>query len=124
MRRSFLAVSSVAFLLTAAPAFACEGDQMAEAPQSVEAKKPTNADAAPGNSVLAPVDEVLSATCDCGGPSDCTCKKGECKCKKCSRHQVKPAVKKTLLMEPINGRHRSPVLPQNARFDATAGIMI
>ena len=80
--------------------------------------------AAAQDSVLAPVDQILSSTCSCAGPGDCTCKKGECKCKKCSHHMNEDGVKKTQLLEPLNGNKISPVLPDTARLDATAGTMI
>jgi hypothetical protein len=111
------AAAVCAVLLGAAPALACDAHKKADA----TAAKP---EATPAN-VLAPVDEVLSATCNCSGPSDCTCKKGECKCKKCSKqHGVKPGTGSTRLIEPLKNQQQSPELPQNARHDATGGVLI
>lgn len=116
----FLASAVVAAVLfVGAPAWACKEHGAATAKVTESGKKDT-AEAKQTN-VLAPVDQVLSATCKCDGPSECTCKKGECKCKKCG---AKHGVKKTLLMEPLNGSQQSPELPQNARYDATGGVFI
>lgn len=89
--------------------------------KAAPAQKKDEAPPAQG-SVLRPVDEILSATCNCGGPADCTCKKGECKCKKCDKHHR--GVQKTLLLEPLRGVPVRPELPADARYDATAGVFI
>lgn len=59
------------------------------------------------------------STCGCSGRSDCTCKKGSCKCAKCGHsHAVKPMV------APLKGEPATTELPKNARLDATAGVFI
>lgn len=81
LRAAITLVASVAtaFILFAAePASACEKHAHAKAAAEKQ-------DADPGK-VLQSVDDALSATCNCSGPSDCTCKKGQCKCAKCQKH--------------------------------------
>lgn len=76
---TFVASLATAFVLFAAePASACE--KHAHAKAAAEKK-----DAATGTAVP-PAEDALSATCNCSGPSDCTCKKGQCKCAKCQKH--------------------------------------
>lgn len=110
--------SAAGFLLLSSPALACNGD--CGCPHHRQAQQ-KDADSA---NVLAPVDQLLSDKCNCDGPSECTCKKGECKCKKCSQHQHADGVKKTQLLRPLRGAPASPAIPENARLDASAGVFI
>ncbi len=133
---SHLAAASAlaAALLWTQPADACAAHAAkAEVPSAQKAadKAPdktaasSTGKAASSPNVLAPVDEVLSATCSCSGPSDCTCKKGQCKCKKCSKHHgVKSGAGSTRLMEPLQHQRQSPTLPKNAAQQATGGVLI
>src|SRR5215211_7308737 len=86
------ALSSAAMLLVSAPAYACRGE-------CEHAKAAAKGAAKPG--------DELAATCNCEGPSDCTCKKGQCKCKRCSKHHgatgVNAGEKKTELPSPVRG---------------------
>lgn len=61
---------------------------------------------------------LTNATCGCSARADCTCKKGQCKCAKCgnSAHSQ--------LVAPLRGEQTKATLPQNARYDATAGVFI
>ncbi|MEW5737453.1 MAG: hypothetical protein AB1938_00920 [Myxococcota bacterium] len=60
-----------------------------------------------------------NATCNCKGPGDCTCPKGQCKCKKCGNGARPGAVIKTLQGSPETTR-----LPDTARHDAHGGVFI
>lgn len=140
------AVAAAAVLFTGAPAQACgdscecpHGAKKTSAKKAAEAKAPTSgegaddaahvvpaktAPAANAAGVLGPVDEILAATCSCKGAGDCTCKKGQCKCKKCSKHHQRNGFQETRLIEPVNGVIRTLEVPQNARYDATGGVAI
>jgi hypothetical protein len=59
------------------------------------------------------------ATCPCKGPGDCTCPKGQCKCKKCGNGAKPTAIIKTLQGSPETTR-----LPDTARYDAHGGVFI
>ena len=120
---------AAAFALCAGLLWSPQADACAahKAKAEARAEKPSDQSQvkAKGADVLAPVDEVLSATCSCSGPSDCTCKKGECKCKKCSKHHgVKKGTGSTRLMEPLQHQQRSPVLPKDVQQHATGGVLI
>lgn len=60
----------------------------------------------------------LSDKCNCSGASDCTCKKGQCKCPKCGKHN------KVRMIETLKGQTTNPSLPDTARLDASAGVFI
>jgi hypothetical protein len=38
--------------------------------------------------VLHPEGDQLAGKCSCGGPADCTCKKNDCQCGKCSKRHA------------------------------------
>ncbi|MBX5482739.1 MAG: hypothetical protein IRZ16_13000 [Myxococcaceae bacterium] len=100
MRRSLVAlIPSAALFFTAAPALAC-----GTGAHGVHAR--------------------LAATCGCGSPADCTCKKGDCKCRNCKHHQGRAVEKETRLLDPLTGQPAQPDLPQNARLEASGGTMI
>ncbi len=67
------------------------------------------------------IDDALSgsAKCSCRNAGDCTCKKGECKCKACGNGKAKLQV-----FETLRGDERKLELPQNARYEATGGVFI
>ncbi len=92
--------------LLAAPAFACGNDGACACAH----KKADKA------KVTAHADE-LAARCKCSSASDCTCKKGQCECPKCSGH-------KRRLVEPLKGSSGELKIPGDARHDATAGVFI
>ncbi len=65
-------------------------DQKAPAPKP----EPAKAEKQGHTGLLAPMhsNEEVAAKCTCGGPADCTCKKGTCKCPKCGkRHEGRGA---------------------------------
>lgn len=78
-----------------------------------------------GSQVVLASDAVLadlpsaSDKCSCSGASDCTCKKGQCKCPKCGNKGSKAR-----MFETLKGQSSNPVLPNTARLDATAGVFI
>ena len=114
MIRAFTAVAAVALAVAFVPAsaLACDGNpdcpcNHKSAKKDVKADKstakaelkaadqkkvvvPQKAPAAKTEqtSIMNQVDEILAAKCSCSGQSDCTCKKGECKCSKCGGHFV------------------------------------
>jgi hypothetical protein len=61
-----------------------------------------------------------SATCNCKGPGDCTCPKGQCKCKKCGNG----AREKPELIKTLQGSSETTRLPDTARYDAHGGVFI
>ncbi len=73
------------------------------------------------NDPLAVLPEAASphATCKCKGQSDCTCPKGQCKCKSCG-HGVK-----RVIIESLKGAQENTQLPDTARSDdARGGVLI
>ncbi|MFL5320269.1 MAG: hypothetical protein ACJ790_11485 [Myxococcaceae bacterium] len=82
-------------------------------------KKDTAAKPVQQTSVMDQVDQILAAKCPCSSQADCTCKKGDCKCSKCGAHH-----RGVKMIETIRDSDDSTELPQNARYDATAGIFI
>jgi hypothetical protein len=69
-------------------------------------------------SVLEQLDDAMAAKCSCGSQADCTCKKGQCECKKCHGHR------RVRMIESLKGEPSPLKLPQNARNDASAGVFI
>lgn len=59
-----------------------------------------------------------AGSCGCSGKSDCTCKKGQCKCAKCGSHD------KVRVFETLKGASAPLKLPDTARYEATGGIFI
>lgn len=58
------------------------------------------------------------ATCQCKGKGDCTCPKGQCKCKSCGNGA------KVKVFEALKGARETTVLPDTARYDARGGVFI
>ncbi len=58
------------------------------------------------------------ATCSCKGKGDCTCPKGQCKCKNCGESN------KAKVFEALKGSNETTVLPDTARLDARGGVFI
>lgn len=58
------------------------------------------------------------ATCGCKGKGDCTCPRGQCKCKTCGIHA------KPVMFEAVKGSKESTRLPDTARVDARGGVFI
>lgn len=58
------------------------------------------------------------ATCSCKGKGDCTCAKGQCKCKSCGN------LNKPRVFEALKGSNETTKLPNTARFDARGGVFI
>ncbi|MFO0600095.1 MAG: hypothetical protein U0228_32600 [Myxococcaceae bacterium] len=61
---------------------------------------------------------VPSATCSCKGKGDCTCPRGECKCKNCGNKASKK------VFETLKGAEENTRLPDTARYDARGGVFI
>lgn len=62
--------------------------------------------------------QKTGATCSCKGKGDCTCAKGQCKCKNCG------GGKKMKVFEALKGSNETTVLPDTARLDARGGVFI
>lgn len=60
----------------------------------------------------------LQATCSCKGKGDCTCPRGQCKCKSCGNSVKKP------VFENLKGSNETTRLPDTARLDARGGVFI
>ena len=89
----------------------------------------TRADAAPqepaqhdahGHAALVQAGRaLLAAKCSCDSKADCTCKKGQCKCKNCKgRHDM---------VEPLQEQGTTQAVDApagSARNDATAGVLL
>ena len=59
------------------------------------------------------------ATCGCKNAADCTCPKGQCKCKNCGTHN------RTRIIETLKGSNETTRLPDTAkRDDARGGVFI
>lgn len=58
------------------------------------------------------------ATCSCKGKGDCTCPRGQCKCKSCGTRA------KTKVFESLKGATETTRLPDTARYDARGGVFI
>lgn len=72
------------------------------------------------SSVIAPINAAIAAKCSCHGQSDCTCKKGQCKCAKCgAKHGLQHQ-----MIEAVGGKSDALTIPANARLDARAGMFI
>jgi len=70
-----------------------------------------------------PIDRPLAgnrvqATCNCKSASDCTCPRGQCKCKNCGAHN------KPTMLESLKGSSEKTMLPETARHDARGGVFI
>ncbi len=112
------AVLAGAFLLVTSPALA-GAPQRAKAPAAQpKAKAKATTQTAQPTSVLESLDDAMAAKCSCGSQADCTCKKGECECKKCGGHR------RVQMIESLKGEPSPLKLPQNARNDASAGVFI
>lgn len=59
-----------------------------------------------------------SATCNCKNSADCTCPRGQCKCKNCGAHHKAP------MFESLKGSTERTRLPETARHDAHGGVFI
>lgn len=59
-----------------------------------------------------------AAECGCSGKSDCTCKKGACKCAKCGKGN------RVRVIETLKANPDPAKLPDTARYDATAGVLL
>jgi hypothetical protein len=70
-----------------------------------------------------PIDRPLTntrvqATCNCKSAADCTCPRGQCKCKNCGAHG------KPVMLESLKGSTEKTLLPETARHDARGGVFI
>jgi hypothetical protein len=59
------------------------------------------------------------ATCSCKGKGDCTCPRGQCKCKNCGN-----SAKPVKVFESLKGANEPTQLPDTARYDARGGVFI
>lgn len=62
----------------------------------------------------------VQATCSCKSKGDCTCPRGECKCKNCGNG----AKNKVQVFETLKGANETTRLPDTARLDARGGVFI
>ena len=60
----------------------------------------------------------IGGECGCSGKSDCTCKKGTCKCSKCGKSN------RTRVIDAMKANPDPAKLPETARYDATAGVLL
>ena len=58
------------------------------------------------------------ATCSCKGKGDCTCPKGQCKCKACGNGAQRK------VFEALKGSTETTRLPETARYDARGGVFL
>ncbi|MCA3011119.1 MAG: hypothetical protein INH41_01835 [Myxococcaceae bacterium] len=75
------------------------------------------------SALAAPLDRPAlgsqpKATCNCKNASDCTCPRGQCKCKNCGAHH------KATMFESLKGTTEKTQLPDTARHDARGGVFI
>lgn len=113
MVRSSLALSLiVAAALLSGQAEACEGH---EKKAQAEAKPEGVKIPADASELLREVDVLVADKCSCSNASDCTCKKGQCKCKGC---------KPKRMVDPVKGQSDALQLPTEARLDASVGVFI
>jgi hypothetical protein len=78
--------------------------------------------------------EKVPATCNCRSASDCTCPRGQCKCRNCGAHSkaasssknpAKASQKpKPVMIESLQGSTEKTKLPETARHDARGGIFL
>lgn len=120
MVRSSLVLSLiVAGSLLGGRAEACEGHAKAAAaktaPAPAAAEQPETKLPASSAELLRPVDVLVADKCSCTNAADCTCKKGQCKCKRC---------KPKRMADPVKGQSDALQLPTEARLDASVGVFI
>jgi hypothetical protein len=60
----------------------------------------------------------MGGDCGCSGKADCTCKKGACKCAKCGK------ANKSRVIDAMKANPDPSKLPETARWDATAGVLL
>ncbi len=65
--------------------------------------------------LLGEIDVLVADKCSCQSAADCTCKKGQCKCKACKHKRM---------VEPVKGTLDALKLPTEARWEATSGVFI
>lgn len=118
MVRSSLALSLVlAAALLSGRAEACEAHaDNAKASSTAVDTASEKKDAPTTLELLHEVDVLVADKCSCANASECTCKKGKCKCKGCK--------KGSRLAEPIKGQSDALRLPKEARYDASTGVFI
>lgn len=65
------------------------------------------------------------ATCSCKSKGDCTCPRGECKCKNCGNgSSAHTCGTKKQVFETLKGANEPTRLPETARYDARGGVFI
>lgn len=57
------------------------------------------------------------ATCSCKGKGDCTCPRGQCKCKSCGNNKAR-------VFDALKGSSETTQLPDTARLDARGGVFL
>jgi hypothetical protein len=113
----FAALAMAGALLLSTGAWACES----HAPKAKSTSTTRATDAAAlliQQNVFHQLDQIVAGKCTCEGPADCTCKKNDCGCGKCSGH------KRSRLFDTLKGSPDALETPDNARRDATAGVVI
>lgn len=64
--------------------------------------------------------ERVNATCNCKSAADCTCPRGQCKCKSCGGHHHQ----RSTMTDSLKGTTEKTQLPETARHDARGGVFI
>lgn len=62
--------------------------------------------------------KASAGECGCSGKADCTCKKGACKCAKCGKGN------RVRVMDTLKANPDPAKLPDTARYDASAGVLL
>lgn len=71
-----------------------------------------------GSPIDRPLFGTTQATCNCKSAADCTCPRGQCKCKNCGGHA------KPVMLDSLQGSTEKTRLPETARHDARGGVFI
>jgi len=101
---------ALGLMVVPASAFACPGEST-EKPAASEQPPAQEAQGA----LLQDIDVLVADKCSCHSAADCTCKKGQCKCKACKHKRM---------VEPVKGTLDALKLPTEARWEATSGVFI
>jgi hypothetical protein len=73
-------------------------------------------------STLLPGDTRLAAKCDCESAGDCTCKKGQCQCKRCGLGAAPRAAAR--VFPKLSGQANPLTIPASSKRDASAGLFL
>ena len=69
--------------------------------------------------------ELVAAKCSCGSKGDCTCKKGQGQCAKCGGRSAHEAGGRASgMVDALEGQSAGQALDADARYDASAGVLL